>query len=126
MSIPVLLIRLQACDPALHEEIRNFYWIKDEAEGIDYECDEFGHHAQLSVPDEWEEDVIQGCCQRAIAAKGYDLIQGTFDYPEGRIFTVNMTKFAEDNHLKVSHGHGDSPASALLEAYCQACEGNHD
>jgi hypothetical protein len=89
-----LLEELKKIDPDFYDEI---------ARGLE----------QVDI--EYEEDIVQGCVQRAIAAGGWTYqVSRTFQGTSyGKIITQN------EDGTKWFHP-GDSPAKAILSAYLSA------
>jgi hypothetical protein len=115
MSIPALLTRLHACDPACYEDIRRRCIISLKGLLIAWDSME-------QTQRENYEDVIQGCCQKSIAAKGWPVILSLDCNPDHpKTWGVEICNGTENGAIGKVEGCG-SPAIALLEAYCMACE----
>lgn len=90
------LLRLKELDPDLYSEIA------DACEKVDIE---------------FEEDVIQGCLQRAIEKRGWGWQVQTFDDPDpAKNFYIAYV--VGDGHENKADK--NSPAAALLAAYLEA------
>jgi hypothetical protein len=120
MTIAELLEWLKVADPEAYHEIEEFYLVRNVATDVDYVSDEWGHHSNLSIPDEWENDIIQGCIQQAIKEHEWELTQvqhGKWDRPQPCFAAIK--KAPMDNWIS---GFGDTPAEAILSAYIAALE----
>jgi hypothetical protein len=103
-----LLEELKKIDPACYEEI---------ARGLE----------QVDI--EYEEDIIQGACQRAVAARGWGHESGMygigFGTEEGEFRWIQTgweyRAFVLDPHSHpIASSRGDTPATAILSAYLSA------
>ena len=98
MTIPALLSRLKTCDPACYQEIMTYQqngWTHPRNQALDY---------------------LQGVCQRACVTRRWDWQIRTF-YADPLYYIAYVIGDGRDYE-----GQGDSPASAILEAYVKACE----
>lgn len=68
---------------------------------------------------EYEDDIMAGCIQRAIAAKGWDLTQTQLKSSD---IKCHAAIYLWKNGLVSHHGYADTPAAAILAAYCEACK----
>ncbi len=105
MSLAEDLRRLETLDPET--------WV-----AIDFAIDiEDGTYLENN----YDQDIIQGCIQRAIAAKGHAI--ETYQYESesfARILIISDD--LEFGRKVIGEGRGRSPAEALLSAYRQALE----
>ena len=123
-----LLERLKVADPVAFEEIftNGYYGLPMEIMTVDV--------ITPNYPERWN-DLIQGCIQRAIAARGWGVCQG-FDIPEKQfdILPHAYKPYAYIGKLEApgpflgartwaEKSCGDSPAMALLAAYLAVVEG---
>ncbi|MCK9568700.1 hypothetical protein M0R72_07155 [Candidatus Pacearchaeota archaeon] len=112
-----MLARLEKADPETYQRITEFHWLDDIMSRHEYECDEWGHRATLSMPDFYEDAILQAVLQEAITSRGWLLEQSTYTVkPSAKIWKT------ADPIWKTYRGVGDSPVAALLAAYLSAIE----
>ena len=103
---------LENVAPDLHKEIRNLIWMKETLEEVEYAVDEYDHRANVSVPDEYVEDVISGILTRKIKSEeGW-----TASIVQKNSGRVDLTIFA-DSETYYSVRNARCLAEGLLDAY---------
>lgn len=120
MIDPSLLARLREADPETYKQIEEVNWAKELAEETEYVCDEWGHRCHLSLPDCYDEAILQHVLQDAIRAEKWRYFQeSTRD--EG--FSAYIGKPEGKQSMQIgSRCYGNSPAEALLKCYLAAVE----
>ena len=115
--------------PHVARAIKEARWIFEMAEDVEYEVDEYGHRARVSIPDEWLWDIVVGEIGRACDALGYHWEGGRCDEPTGCIFGISRVAPGYDgDHPVQRHKYliaeetGDSLALAAARAYLAAIQ----
>lgn len=134
MIDPSLLARLRKADLGAYKQIEKAIWAKEMAEELEYECDEWGHRCKLSLPDCYEEAVLQAILQDAIRTrKRYFSMTQTTPGPRGEQYRASIRYrrnyvegevrlFGEDPWPQLAECNGNSPAETLLRAYLAALD----
>jgi hypothetical protein len=116
MQLTEMLSKLRVADPVAYDEIIRRQRIPFNQIRTEY--------VQQNL-----DDIIQGCCQRAIAARGWHLLQSQ-DVDDNQYY-AEISEIAPgyngDCHTQrhlylIAEGRDDSPSAALLSAYLKAVE----
>lgn len=104
--------------PKTNRAIKEAEFILGMANGIEYVCDEYGHRANISIPDDWMEDVIVGEIGRACDARGWGF------YPEiSTLRKYSCVVWRTCPPIKERfHAQGESLALAAARAYLAAIQ----
>lgn len=116
-----MLARLNVADQELLEEIEGAFNGLEHV--VEFAAEE--HEFEMDIQETYEKnekvanDLIQGCCQRAIAARGWDLSQ----YAKNEMRGLDPhSKIEFQAIINRSGANGESHTSALLAAYLKAVE----